>query len=192
MKKLSIFFLLHISLSLLSQNVQFYKENLSFSLTKTEFSVDGLYYFRNNNPDTVKQLLVYPFPQRPGLQDIKNVKANSLHPEVKGSALVNFNDNAATFRLTVFPFDTAIVHISYLQSISGNYAEYILTTTQKWGNPFEKADYTLQLPINLRVDSLSYDADSILITDGYLYYKFHYEDFMPQKNFSVFFSEIPQ
>jgi hypothetical protein len=173
-----------------SQNLQFFKEKLNFNITKTDFTVDGLYYFRNTTTDTIKQYLSYPFSQISGLEDVISVEANSVYPEMKAPALVNFDQKAARFRLKVLPFDTAVVRISYVQSIPNNKAEYILTSTKAWDKPLEKAYFTLKLPINHKVDSLSYDADSLLIRDGYLLYKFYFKDFMPKRNFYVSFSRI--
>ena len=173
-----------------TQNLRFYQENLKFNITETDFTVDGLYYFRNSTPDTIKQYMSYPFPQISGLGEVKSVEGTSLYPEMKAPLIVNVNQEAARFRLMVYPFDTAVVRITYVQLITDHKVEYILTSTKTWKEPLEKADFTLELPIDLKIDSLSYDGDSILIKDGYLFYKFHFTDFLPDKNFSVTFSKI--
>ena len=190
MKYILLIILFQISSFSFTQNLQFYQENLKFSITKTNFTVDGLYYFRNPTPDTIKQYMSYPFPQISGLGEVISVEGTSLYPEMKAPVIVNVNQEAAKFRLMVYPFDTAVLRITYVQLIQDHKVEYILTSTKAWKEPLEKADFTLKLPIDFKIDSLSYDADSLLIKDGYLFYKFHFEDFMPDKNFSVNFSKF--
>ena len=132
----------------------------------------------------------YPFPQNPELGKVKSVEGNSVYPEMKAPVVVNFDQKAARFRLKVFPFDTAVVRISYVQLIPNHKAKYILTSTKAWKKPLEKADFTLKIPIDIKIDSLSFDADSLLFFKDYLLYKWEFKDFMPDKNFTVFFSEL--
>lgn len=173
-----------------SQNLQFFMEKLNFEICNTEFTVDGLYYFKNSSPDTIRQYMLYPFPQNPGLGKVKNIKGKSIFPELTMPLIANFNQKGAYFRLKIYPFDTAVVQIKYTHEIKNQKAEYILTSTKVWGKPLEKADFTLKIPIDIKIDSLSFDADSLLFFKDYLLYKWEFKDFMPDKNFTVFFSEL--
>lgn len=190
MKHFLLFFLIVGAIFGFSQNIQFYQEKLDFTISENEFTVDGIYYFRNTTSDTIKQFMVYPFLQTEDLGEITSVEAITVYPLIKTPTLVNFDQKAARLRLKILPNDTALVHIIYHQTITNQKAEYILTSTKAWNRPLEIADFTLSLPISLKVDSLSYNADSLLFRDGRLIYKFHFEDFMPDRNFCVFFSEI--
>ncbi len=173
-----------------TQNLQFFGEKLDFNMSTNEFTVDGLYYFRNTTPDTIRQYMLYPFPQNPELGDIISIKGHSIYPEMKGSVIINFDQKAARFRLMIYPYDTAVVKIIYKQTITTNKAEYILTSTKAWNRPLEQADFTLSIPFDSRVDSLSYDADSLILSEDHILYKWYFRDFMPPKNFFVSFSKI--
>ncbi|MCD4696641.1 MAG: hypothetical protein K8S16_10425 [Bacteroidales bacterium] len=186
---LSTFFLFCGTLSF-TQNLQFFKEKLDFTITNTEFTVDGIYFFRNNTQDTIRQYLLYPFTQNPELGEVTSIKGNSIYPEMKNPVIVNFDQKAARFKLLVYPNDTAVVRIIYKQAITNNKAEYILTSTKAWNRPLEQADFTLKIPIKVKIEELSYDADSLLIKHDHLLYKWYFKDFMPPKNFFVSFSEI--
>jgi hypothetical protein len=50
----------------------------------------------------------------------------------------------------------------------------------------------MSLPMNLKIDSLSYDADEMLFSDEGLMYTWRFNEFMPQRNFFVSFSKINQ
>lgn len=173
-----------------SQSLQFVKENLNFEITESEFTVDGIYYFRNTTIDTIRQYLVYPFPQNSELGEVTSVIGSAVYPEKDLDIVKNFNQKAAHFRLKVYPGDTAVTHIVYKQEIRENQAEYILTSTKAWNKPLEKADFTLKVPIHIKIDSLSYNADSLCCNKDFYLYKWYFKDFMPDRNFYVSFSLI--
>ncbi|MCB2219583.1 MAG: hypothetical protein KQI35_04245 [Bacteroidetes bacterium] len=173
-----------------SQGLQFYKEKLDFTLRFDEFNLDGYYFFYNQSPDTIKQFILYPFPQSSGLGEITTISIKSLYPGIDSSVLVNFNQKAAGFRVKVYPLDSAVIHVNYIQTVPHRKAEYILTTTQEWNRPLAKADFTLSIPFNLKVDSLSYDADSLFFSSGKVIYKWNFTNFKPDRNFFVSFSKI--
>jgi len=190
MKYLPLLIFLLIFNRAFPQPFQFYREKLDFSITQDEFMLDGLYMFRNNSADTVHSFLLYPFPQTPGLGEVTSVEVNSVYPKFSGKALTGFNQKAARFRVLIYPKDTAVVHVIYKQQIPNQNAEYILTSTQAWNRPLKRADFTLTIPMDTRIDSLSYDADSLLFTGGKVKYKWRFTDFMPERNFFVSFQKI--
>lgn len=192
MKYLFSFILFLLCYLAFPQSLHFVKEELNFEITKTEFTVDGIYYFKNSSPDTIKQYMLYPFPENEELGQITSVEGSSVYPERDPDIIRNFNQKAAHFRLRIYPEDTAVIHIVYKQEIKNNKVEYILTSTQAWRSPLKKADFTLKVPINIKIDSLSYNADSLCCFENYLLYKWYFKDFMPDRNFYVSFSEIEE
>jgi hypothetical protein len=190
MKHLMAGVILILSFSAFSQKLQFQKEKLDFSITENKFKLDGLYFFKNLSEDTIKQFILYPFPQSPGLGEVVSIKIEEIYPKADTTVMVNFNQKAACFRLKVNPNDSAIIHIIYMQSVPEHQTEYILTTTRNWKQPLEQAKFRLFIPIDTKIDSLSYDADSLLIVGNQLVYKWYFRDFMPDRNFFVSFSKI--
>ncbi len=190
LKLLFLFFIITNSNLVFSQPFQFYHEKLDFSISQNEFKLDGLYMFRNTSDDTVRSFLLYPFPQTPGLGEVTMVDVNPVYPQFEEKALAGFNQKAARFRVLIYPHDTAVVRVIYKQTAPNKKAEYILTSTQAWNRPLEQADFTLTIPFDTIIDSLSYDADSLLFSKGKVIYKWNLTDFMPEHNFFVSYKKI--
>lgn len=190
MKYLLSTIILFISPFSFSQSLQFVKEKINFEITESEFVVDATYYFRNNSSDTIKQYMLYPFPENSELGKVTSVEGSAVYPERDLAVIKNFNQKAAHFRLKIYPDDTAVTHIVYKQEITNRKAEYILTSTKAWNKSLEKADFTLKVPIHLKIDSLSYNADSLCCFENYYLYKWYFNNFMPDRNFYVSFSRI--
>jgi len=190
MKNILFTFLFLFSTLSFSQDLQFVKEKIDFEISECEFVVDAVYYFRNNSSDTIKQYMRYPFPENTELGEVKSVVGSAVYPEKDLDVIKNFNQKAAHFRLKIYPEDTAVTHIVYKQEIINQKAEYILTSTKAWNKPLEKADFTLKVPMDIKIDSLSYNADSLCCTKDYLLYKWYFKDFMPDRNFYVSFSKV--
>lgn len=190
MKQILFILLFLYSTMSFTQKLQFYKEKLDFEISKDEFKLDGLYFFRNNSDDTLRQYLLYPFPQNPNLGEIIYVDGSSVYPKKDDDIIKSYNQKAAYFRLKVNPQDTAVTNIIYIQEIYNNEAEYVLTSTHVWKKPLEKAVFTLKVPLDIKIDSLAYKEDTILIKNDHLLYKWKFEDFLPNQNFYISFSQI--
>ena len=190
MRYLFVGFLFFQLFSVFCQKLHFEKEKLDFSMSESEFKLEGFYCFKNHSTDTIRQFLLYPFPQSQGLGEILSISVNAQYPRYDTMILANFNQKAASFKLMIYPNDSAIIHVIYIQSVPNCKAEYVLTSTKAWNQPLEQADFTLTIPFNSRVDSLSYDADSLLLSVESAVYKWHFREFMPNRNFFVSFSKI--
>ncbi|MBN1339180.1 MAG: hypothetical protein JXA03_07645 [Bacteroidales bacterium] len=173
-----------------SQAISFYAEELTFTLQQDWFDVEGTYFFRNNTPDTVRQLVFYPLPVADDLGLAGAVEAECLYPLLDAKTIAGQTEKGAHFRLKINPNDTAVYKISYRQQITSNKAVYILTSTKKWKTPLEKSVIKLNMPMNLAVTWLSYDADSIIFENDRLVYKWLYTDFMPENDFELQFKEV--
>jgi hypothetical protein len=173
-----------------SQGIQFYREKLDFEITDSIFTVDGTYFCRNTTPDTIKQYMLYPFPENEELGEVFSVDGKATYPDKNLEVIKGFNQKAAHFRLIIYPYDTAVTRIVYRQNITNKKAEYILTSTKAWNQPLEKADFTLKIPTDCKIDSLSYDADSLYFSEENLLYKWYFKNLMPDRNFFVSFSKV--
>jgi hypothetical protein len=96
--------------------------------------------------------------------------------------------DAVSFNLTVQPKDTLDVNIFYRQKTSGKNT-YILTTTQAWGNPLNKAIYTLITPKEMAINSFSYIPDSVKVVDNNSLYKWEKHNFLPEIDFDIIIDE---
>ncbi|HOV10235.1 MAG TPA: hypothetical protein PLL90_00575 [Bacteroidales bacterium] len=185
--KTSIFFCLFFFPNIvLSQYLQFYREDLTFEIKDGFFYVDGIYNFCNNGDKEIKQVLYYPFPFDSlygGVDSINAIDVNAKSQKI----ILNITEKGFLFKIALNPYGIGKYKISYRQKLLKNKAEYILVTTQKWGTPFESSNYKLITSDNMKITSTSYIPDSTKqISDKEIYY-WSKKDFMPDKNMIFYF-----
>ena len=73
---------------------------------------------------------------------------NKKTPDI--SVVTDIKTKAAILRVKLNPFAFETYYIGYTQKLKSNHAKYILLTTQKWGKPFDIANYKLYAPISLQ------------------------------------------
>jgi len=174
------------SSDLWSSDLQFFREDLSFTLTDSSLSVDGDYYFRNNSEKDIERLLFYPFPQ------------DSLYGEVTDSfaitqdsinVLGKITTEGSFFKVIIPAGKERFVRVGYTHQLLANQAEYILLTTRNWGLPFEVVNYSLEFSKELKVYDFSLLPDDLTEDENKYYLSWHKEDFMPKTNFIVKFNK---
>ena len=168
-----------------AQKLEFYKEDITFEIKNNHFYVDGDYYFANQTLDSSKTMLFYPFPLDNNYGDVDSVKVKNLSDSC--SVIFNYNKTGAFININIAPYSAIKYKISYRQKLLQNKAEYILLTTKNWGKPFVQANYKLLLNNDIKVDSISYKADSESFVNGKLEYVWEKNEFMPDRNFIVYF-----
>lgn len=161
-------FILIASIKTQSQNIDFFKEDLKFRLSKIFFEVNGDYYFRNNSPNPLTLKLKYPFPQDSLFGKIDSVSCFDLLD--LSSTIDMIKQEYMMFTISIPANESKVYRITYRQQLLYNRALYILTTTQQWNKPFEQASYELVVE-NLHVDSLTYIPDNVeIFIDSTKYY----------------------
>ena len=168
------------------QNISFYAEDLNFYLTESTFEVDGLYYFRNNTGNEIRQMLFYPFPDIEKYGEITFIKIY-----IEGdttSMLVTQSAKGSLFKVKIPGNGEVAYNINYGQKLKSSEAKYIITTTQAWNHPFEFANYSLSFPEKMIVDSVSIPPDSTAVEAGLKKYLWQRKNFMPDRDFIFWFS----
>ena len=182
----TIFATLFAMSSLLAQDIEFFREDLTFRLEEGFFSVEGDYFFRNTTDGEVKNLLLYPFPDNEIYGSIIelniNVKDNST------SMITGSSEEGAAFKLKLGPMEEATYRISYVQRLKSNVARYIITTTKQWGKELEAATYRLVVPASIQLDSISILPDTMITTGSHHYFLWDRQNFMPEVDFIFQFS----
>ena len=171
-----------------SQNIEFYREDLTFKIEKGYFSVDGIYYFCNVSDKALKTNLFYPFPT-----DSTYGNIDSVFVLLNDSIPIEFykkENKGIYFPVKISAYGTTKYRIKYRQKITGNKAEYILTSTQTWKKPFEIVNYKLIVPNDIKIKDISYKADSINNSAANTIYFWKKKDFMPEKNMIIMFESI--
>ena len=185
---LLVLLLLAVQIQEISAQVpDFYREDLTFILDDSSFTVTGVYYFLNESDENEKVDMLYPFPQKDVYGQVSDVYAYISGTPLK-NALLHYSDNAAIINLEVKAQSVTMLRIGYTQQLLGGKAEYFLTSTNTGGKSLKEVNYTLVAPENMQIDSLSYPPDFSNTKSGKTIYYYHKEDFMPDREFEVFFS----
>ena len=172
-------------MSVIAQNpVSFFEEHIDFKLDSNFFSINGIYSFYNNSNDRVTKQIIFPFAVK--IKSIDSIKIIDLNRRklVPYSLMMD----AVSFSLTIPPKDTLDINIFYSQKTSGKNT-YILTTTQAWGTPLDKAFYTLIAPREMTINSFSYIPDSVKLVDDNYLYKWEKHQFLPKIDFDIIIDE---
>ena len=172
-------------MSVIAQNpVSFFEEHIDFKLDSNFFSINGIYSFYNNSNDRVTQQIIFPFAVKTTSVDSIKIIDLNRRKLVPYTLMVD----AVSFNLTVQPKDTLDVNIFYRQKTSGKNT-YILTTTQAWGNPLDKAFYTLTVSREMTINSFSYIPDSVKVVENNCLYKWEKYNFLPEIDFDIIIDE---
>ncbi len=188
MKAFIVFCSLFLTPNLFPQNLQFYREDLTFEIKNGYFRVDGIYNFCNNGNKEIQQLLFYPFPLDSLYGDVDSICATDCNVKSK-DIIISKTEKGFYFKVDIDAYGVGKYKISYRQKLLKNKAEYILLTTQKWGIPFENSCYKLITPKNLNIISISYTPDSIKQLNTMRVFYWSKKNFMPDKNFIVEYIE---
>lgn len=170
-----------------SQGLEFYKEDLTFEIKENIFIVKGKYYFCNTSDKAISQMLFYPFPVDSNLYG--KIDTLNVHDEENPIPIIKQNATGAYFPVSILPYTAKNYIIQYQQELLGTQAEYILVSTQKWKKPLESANFTLTLPTNNTLDSLSYEVDSVHTLDHAKVYYWSRKEFMPDRNIVIIFAK---
>ncbi len=172
------------SLTLSGQDLQFYREDIVFTLSEGRVSTEAIYNFCNLGQNDIKTPLFYPFPDSTlELIDslvITDLKADTLVPYREGRSGI-------FFPVTVKAYGQAAYRVDFRQRLVEQHFTYILTSTETWGRALEFANFELQVPAGITVDSLSYTPDSSFIKNDIQYFFWKKKDFKPKKDFLVLF-----
>ena len=179
-KTITILLIFYQTISFAQHSISFPKEYIDFYLDSKYFSINGLYVFKNETNQYVKQSIDFPFATK--VSSIDSIRVIDL----KKIAILHFNrtNSGISFDINLLPKDTLLVNIFYRQP-KEEFNTYILSTAKKWGKPFEYAAYSLSIDKNIKIDSLSYNPDSSLSIDDKVIFKWEKYNFLPEKEFVV-------
>jgi len=164
--------------------LEFYREDITFSIQNKTFFVEGEYYFRNSSDQVIERILFYPFPERKDLADVDSVKIYNLS-ENKIIPITKKNNAGVFFSIIVPAEDSLIVEVKYRQDMNSGRAEYILTSTKNWDQALELAQFKLIIPLEIDLKSVSYNIESFNLGKEEMTYYWRKENFYPSKNFIV-------
>jgi hypothetical protein len=169
-----------------AQNLQFFREDLTFKINSEYLSVDGIYFFCNVDSNVINKKLYYPFPVDKNYGKVDSISILNIENSEK-IEFFKYDDKGIYFNVSVNSLTSKKYRIKYIQKLNSKKAEYILTSTQAWKKPFEIVNYKLIVPQSLYINSISYKADSVYIENSNKVYIWQKRDFMPTKNMIIEF-----
>jgi len=179
-------FLLFFTLSyyniILSQPLQFAKEKIEVKIYNGYAVVTGDYTFTNKNKNKLRSTLFYPFPVN---QSHFYPDTISVYDQHNKTILFTKSSTGIYFRISVFPDSGTTISVKYSQRISSDTMKYILTSTQTWKHPLEKAEYIVSLPKQFDLKDISikpYKKDSDSTDNIYIINK---QNFMPETDLII-------
>jgi len=164
--------------------ISFFEEHIDFSLENDYFTINGIFSFSNTNNKPETQQIIFPFANETNsIDSIRIINLNTLSnlsfTKLKSSIL---------FKITVPANDTVDLNIFYRQKKSDT-NKYIITSTQSWGKPLNKAVYSLSTEKGLKIKSFTYQPDTVKIINNKKLYLWSKTEFMPQKDFEITLNE---
>lgn len=185
-----LFLVLLSCLSVQSQQIDFFRENLTFQIDSTHFTVSGQYFFRNNSASPRQTLINYPLPRLTDGVLFDTILVFGDHdPAVPLS--FHFHDTLVAFDLAMQPVSEKQITIIYSQRHNGNYAKYILSTTKYWGKPLQLAEFKLVVPVHIKIQKCFEPPDKISVFGDTSIYHWTRHNYMPSEEFEIWFETIP-
>jgi len=166
-----------------SQKLEFVRERIEIHAGDSLCSLNGRYYFKNNESYAMERTLFYPFAVNDGLPFPDSVFVRDL----ESGALVPFmrSGDGVIFAINIPPQAEKGYDVVYCQRTPQFTIEYLLTTTQKWGKPLERGEYVVHLPVSHKLKYISMNYDTSEEHDGEIVYMICRDNFMPEENLIV-------
>jgi hypothetical protein len=125
-------------------------------------------------------MIYYPFSNRFNLSEPDSIKISDL----SNGKVISYNEYKDGIKFSIFipTNDQLIFEVIYHQKTPSQKMEYILTTTQKWNRPLEKAEFIINIDSELNLESLSMEYDYKKVTNIFTTYFISKTEFMPDSN----------
>ena len=171
-----------------NMQVEFFKEEITMTVTDSTSAISGVYYFRNNTERDKPFSVVFPF----------YVDAVSHYPHEIRAYTVNDSDtliiestpledgNAIRLRIPMKPKEVTVWNLDYSQRIEGSHARYILTSTGAWGQPLEEALYRFIIPTDFEIIDIWPRVDKARRVKPNLELWCEKTNFMPSRDMEIF------
>jgi hypothetical protein len=174
------------SLILNCQDLQFYREDIVFSIHDKNVETSAEYYFCNIGNKDKRVALFYPFPE-----NTKELVDSLVVEDMRTKTVIPYQEarSGVFIPISVKAYGQSAYRVYFRQQLKENHFRYILKSTATWGKSLEFANYELQMPSSFIPDSLSYLPDTSFIINNIQYYQWKKTDFMPDKDFEVFFHD---
>ncbi len=171
-----------------SRQVEFFKEEITMTITDSTSSISGVYYFRNNTEKDKPYAVAFPFYVDGVSHYPHEIRAYAADGDdtltIETKALEG--QNAIRMRIPMKPRQVTVWYLNYTQRIESDYARYILTSTSAWGKPLEEATYRFIIPTDYRIIETWPSADKARRIEPNLEIWCEKINFMPDQDMRIF------
>lgn len=171
-----------------NRQVEFFKEEITMTITDSTSSISGVYYFRNNTEKDKPFAVAFPFYVDGVSQYPHGIRAYTVNGDdtltIETEALEG--QNAIRMRIPMKPKEVTVWYLDYTQRIESDYARYILTSTSAWGKPLEEATYRFIIPMDYRIIEIWPRADKVRRVKPNLEIWCEKINFMPDQDMRIF------
>lgn len=157
--------------------IHFLREEIDVQVLGDSCIVTGTYHFRNVTGERVAQELFYPFPGRNDLPPPARVEATNLTTGER-VALTRVAQGDV-FTVVLPPRGEFAYQVRYVQATPLAHMIYLLTSTRHWNRPLERAEYSIVVPSQYTLTSLSIPADTTFSSPAGHTYRATKVNFMP-------------
>jgi len=162
--------------------VSFKSEDIMIHLESGGAMIEGLYTFENTGEESRKQVLVYPFKVNDdiGFPVNLSVLCNGKELEYRWKG-----EKEIEFEVGIPANSTIEVEVTCYPPCMGNDYTYILETTKSWGEPIERARFTIYAYDGIYNLSTPYPFIESVSTDGCRLYTYEAYNFMPDRDLEI-------
>lgn len=172
----------------IAQEINFFKEDITFQISEGIFKVEGYYWFSNLTKRSVEKLIYFPFGSGNHLEPNDFLEVFNL-TEARVHNVLDKTADGFYFVLNLHGEDTATIRIVYQYKIKSDSVIYILRSTQHWQRPLECAEYKLRADKKWFITRFSIVPDKEYTIEEEKIYYWKRINFMPQTDFVFHFEQ---
>ncbi len=168
--------------------IDFYQEEITLIVNDTISRVEGVYHIKNNTSKSLNLPLVFPFyvdslTDFPHLieifyEDSLGVKRNAGYRGYPERKMIRLS-------VPVVADSSVTWHLNYEQRIKSKRAVYIITSTNVWSKPLDKATYTYIAPADFEIAEIWPEPDTSYGDSLITYRRCIKFDFLPSREMEI-------
>jgi len=173
----------------MAQEINFFKEDITFQISEGTFRVEGYYWFSNHTKANVEKLIYFPFGSVNLHQPNDVLEVFNIN-EAVAQNILNKTTDGFYFVLNLSGGDTTAIRIIYQHKTKSDSVMYVLRSTQYWQRPLESAEYKLRIDKRMSVTRFSIVPDKVYTLEDENIYYWKRFNFMPYTDFVFHFKPM--
>ena len=166
-----------------TNQIRFFQERINFTVKPDgTVQVVGAFSLKNNSKKDKTIRMVFPFPKEVYLEPATGISMKLNQPDQKLEYEQVEGINCCVCEVMLKAGEITVMEIKYSQKSTQNRFKYLLRSIMIWGDKMNDADFTIQLPKNMALESTNYNCQKSPASGDYNVYTINRKDFMPTKD----------